>query len=137
VSPRFRTPWVAVAAFVVPSLAIGVVSTVFTSPATASGFLSTFGLVIMYLVVNVALLIQWVKLRRKGIQKNPLAWVVVPLIGVCVLAVPVWGDLRPGQAGGSYCWLPCGRRPARDSTACSMPTPSRSTSSMYSRPATI
>jgi hypothetical protein len=24
-------------------------------------------------------------------------WVVVPVIGVAVLAVPVWGDLRPGQ----------------------------------------
>jgi hypothetical protein len=25
--------------------------------------------------------------------------VVVPVIGVAVLAIPVWGDLRPGQAG--------------------------------------
>jgi uncharacterized membrane protein HdeD (DUF308 family) len=24
--------------------------------------------------------------------------VVVPVIGVAVLAIPIWGDLRPGQA---------------------------------------
>ena len=46
-------------AFVVPSIIIGVVSTAFTSPATASRFLSTFGIlgvVIMYLAANVALI---------------------------------------------------------------------------------
>lgn len=38
-----------------PSIAIGVISTAFTDPATASGFLSTYGilgLVIMYLAAN-------------------------------------------------------------------------------------
>ena len=24
-------------------------------------------------------------------------WVVTPVIGVIVLAIPIWGDLRPGQ----------------------------------------
>jgi amino acid transporter len=85
---------------VVPSIVIGVVSTAFTSPATASGFLSTFGIlgvVIMYLAANVALIVDWVKLRRRGIPKNPWLWVVTPVIGVLVLAIPVWGDLKPGQ----------------------------------------
>ena len=31
-------------------------------------------------------------------RKNVWAWVVAPVIGICVLAIPVWGDLRPGQA---------------------------------------
>jgi amino acid transporter len=85
---------------VAPSILIGVVSTAFTTPATASGFLSTFGIlgvVIMYLAANVALIVDWVKLRRRGIRKNAWLWVVTPVIGVLVLAIPVWGDLKPGQ----------------------------------------
>jgi amino acid transporter len=100
ISPRFRTPAAAAVAFVVPSIVIGVVSTAFTSPATASGFLSTFGIlgvVIMYLAANVALIVDWIKLHRRGIRKNPWLWVVTPVIGVLVLAIPVWGDLKPGQ----------------------------------------
>ena len=45
----------------------GVVSTAFTDPATASGFLGTFGilgLIIMYLMANVALVVDYVKFRR-------------------------------------------------------------------------
>jgi len=94
---------------VAPSIAIGVISTAFTDPGTASGFLSTYGilgLVIMYLAANVALIVDWARLRRRGVHKNPWLWVVVPVIGIAVLAIPVWGDLRPGQA-----------RPAR-STPC-------------------
>ena len=101
VSPRFRTPARAAIAFVAPSIAIGVISTAFTDPGTASGFLSTYGilgLVIMYLAANVALIVEWARLRRRGVHKNPWLWVVVPVIGVAVLAIPVWGDLRPGQA---------------------------------------
>ncbi len=100
VSPRFRTPAVAAVAFVAPSIVIGVASTAFTSPATASGFLSTYGvlgLVIMYLGANVALVVNWARLRRRGERKSVWLWVVVPLIGIVVLAIPLWGDLRPGQ----------------------------------------
>jgi pimeloyl-ACP methyl ester carboxylesterase len=98
---RFHTPARAAVAFVAPSIAIGVISTAFTDPGTASGFLSTFGilgLVIMYLAANVALIVDWARLRRRGVHKNPWLWVVGPVIGVAVLAIPVWGDLRPGQA---------------------------------------
>src|SRR5581483_7272128 len=100
VSPRFRTPWAAAIAFVAPSIAIGVISTAFTDPGTAVGLLSTYGilgLVLMYLMANIALIVQFFRFRRAGVRKNPLAWVVTPVIGVLVLAIPVWGDLRPGQ----------------------------------------
>jgi len=100
ISPRFRTPAWAVVAFVAPSILIGVVSTAFTDPGTASGFLGTYGilgLIIMYLVANLALIVEWAKFRRNGIRKNPWLWVVTPVIGIVVLAIPVYGDLRPGQ----------------------------------------
>lgn len=101
ISPRFTTPWVAAIAFVAPSVIIGVASTAFTEPATASGFLGTYGilgLIIMYVVANIALIVEFVKLRHAGVRKNPLLWVIAPIVGLAVLAIPIWGDLRPGQA---------------------------------------
>lgn len=100
VSPRFKTPAVAAVAFVAPSILIGVISTAFTDPGTASGFLGTWGilgLIIMYLVANVALIVEWVKFRARGIRKNVWLWVVTPVIGAAILAIPIWGDLHPGQ----------------------------------------
>jgi len=113
VSPRFRTPAVAAVAFVAPSIVIGVASTAFTSPATASGFLGTYGilgLIIMYLAANVALIVEWAKFRRRGIRKNPWLWVVIPVIGAAVLGIPIWGDLRPGQPSpyNTLPWLTLG-----------------------------
>src|SRR5215470_3836471 len=100
VTPRFRTPAAAAIAFVAPSILIGVVSTAFTDPGTASGFLGTYGilgLIIMYLATNVALVVEWVKFRRHGIHKNAWLWLVTPIVGAAVLLIPIWGDLRPGQ----------------------------------------
>jgi amino acid transporter len=113
VMPRFKTPAVAAIAFVAPSIAIGVISLAFTSPDTAVGLLGTWGilgLIIMYLVANVALVVEWVKFRRNGIHKNVWLWVVTPVIGVAVLAIPIWGDLRPGQASplNTLPWLTIG-----------------------------
>jgi amino acid transporter len=108
VSPRFRTPWAAAIAFVAPSIAIGVISTAIASPDTSVGLLSTFGilgLILMYLVANIALIVQWARFRRAGTRKNAWTWVVAPAVGVCVLAIPVWGDLRPGQPA-PYSYLP-------------------------------
>ena len=106
--PRFKTPWAAATAFVVPSILVGVLSTIVTDPGTTVGFLSTFGIfgvVIMYTVTNIALFVQWFRFRVRGIRKNPVLWLVVPVIGVAVLAIPIWGNLRPGQ-GGAFDWLP-------------------------------
>ncbi len=113
VSPRFKTPAAAAVAFVAPSIVIGIISTAFTDPGTASGFLATWGilgLIIMYLMANVALVVEWAKFRRQGIHKNMWLWVITPVIGVIVLALPIWGDLRPGQASpyNTLPWLTIG-----------------------------
>jgi amino acid transporter len=73
VSPRFRTPWAAAIACVAPSIAIGVISTAFTDPGTAVGLLSTYGilgLVLMYLMANIALIVQWARFRRAGCART-------------------------------------------------------------------
>jgi amino acid transporter len=109
----FRTPAAAAIAFVAPSILIGVVSTAFTDPGTASGFLGTYGilgLIIMYLATNVALVVEWVKFRRHGIHKNAWLWLVTPIVGAAVLLIPIWGDLRPGQPSpfNTLPWLTLG-----------------------------
>jgi amino acid transporter len=68
--------------------------TAFSGPGTASAFLGTYripGLIIMYLVANLALIIEWAKFRRRRVAKNPLLWVVTPVIGIIVLAVYALG----------------------------------------------
>ena len=87
-SSQFHTPSNVVIAFVGPSILIGVLSTAFTDPGTASGLLGTYGIlgvIIMCIVTNVAL--------------------IVPLFGVAILAIPVYRDLQPGQAA-PYKYLP-------------------------------
>ncbi|HEY8319693.1 MAG TPA: APC family permease [Amnibacterium sp.] len=99
--PRFGTPWVAAIWFVAPSIVLGCIMQ-FADPADAGSVLPTlgiFGVVIMYLVTNVALVVQFFRLRRRGVRKNPVLWVAVPILGVLVLLIPVWGNLRLGQAG--------------------------------------
>jgi hypothetical protein len=56
---------------------------------------------------NVALIVDRTRLRRRGEHKSFWLWVVVPVIGIAVLAIPVWGDLRPGQPSpyNSLPWL--------------------------------
>ncbi len=108
VSPRFRTPWAAAIAFVAPSVLIGVVSTAFTDPGTAAGFLGTYGilgLVLMYVMANVALIVQWKRHRRTGEHGHWWTWLVTPIVGIVVLGIPIWGDLQPGQPA-PYKYLP-------------------------------
>lgn len=105
---RYRTPALAAIAFVAPSIAIGVVSTAFTNPGTASGFLSTYGilgLIIMYIMANVALVVHWVRFDAAQRAKKVFTRLIVPVFGIAILAIPVWGDLEPGQAP-PYKYLP-------------------------------
>jgi amino acid transporter len=99
--PRFRTPWIAAIWFVAPSIVLGCIFQ-FVDPADAGGLLPTlgiFGVVVMYFVTNLALAVQYFRLRRQGVARNPILWVAVPIIGMLVLLIPVWGNLRLGQAG--------------------------------------
>ncbi len=101
VSRRYNTPAIAAIAFVVPSIVIGVVSTAFTNPGEASGFLSTYGilgLIIMYIMANVALVVHWVRFGGADRAKKAFTRLIVPVFGIAILAIPVYGDLEPGQA---------------------------------------
>lgn len=108
VSPRYRTPAVAAIAFVAPSIVIGVVSTAFTNPGVASGFLGTYGIlgvIVMYIMANVALTVHWYRFDRAAGNRRLFTRLLVPLVGIAILAIPVYGDLQPGQAA-PYKYLP-------------------------------
>jgi len=98
--PRYRTPWLAAIAFVAPSVLLGLVSTIFTDPGTASGFLGTLGtlgIILMYAMTNVALIVHWARQRASGARGRLFSWLVVPLVGVAILAIPLWYNLQPDQ----------------------------------------
>lgn len=101
VHPRFKTPWLAVIAFVAPSVALGVVATAFTDIGTASGFLATFGtlgIIFMYVMTNLALIVLWIRERRARKTRSVVTWLVVPLVGIAAMALPYWSTFQPGQA---------------------------------------
>ncbi|MGH2801635.1 MAG: APC family permease [Thermoleophilaceae bacterium] len=98
---RFGTPWLAVIAFVAPSLAIAAVAIVMTDAATAAGFLSTWGtlgIILMYAMTNVALIVLWFRERAAGTTRHAMTWLAVPLVGVAVMAIPYWSSFQPDQA---------------------------------------
>jgi amino acid transporter len=108
ISPRFRTPAAAAIAFVAPSIVIGVASTAFTNPGMASGFLGTYGIlgvIIMYIMANFALIVHWVRIDKNVGSKHVFTRLIVPFFGIAILAIPVYGDLQPGQAA-PYKYLP-------------------------------
>lgn len=100
VHPRFKTPWLAAVAFVVPSLAIAAVSPVFWDVATASGLLSTLGtlgIILMYAMTNLALIVLWFRERRAGVTRQVVTWLAIPIVGMAVWAVPYWSSFQGGQ----------------------------------------
>ncbi len=101
IHPRYRTPWLAVIAFVAPSVALAVISTAFTDIGTASGFLATYGtlgIVLMYGMTNLALVVLWIREWRRGVTRHLITWLAVPVLGVAVMALPYWSTFQPGQA---------------------------------------
>jgi amino acid transporter len=108
VHPRFRTPWVAVLACVVPGVVVGIVVALTTSVATATSFVPTLGILgitTMFVAANAALVVHWVRERARGVRRSVLGCVVVPLVGIVTLAVPYWSDFQPGQPA-PFSYLP-------------------------------
>jgi hypothetical protein len=106
-TPPCSIPAAAAVAFVAPSILIGVVATAITTPAAASGFLGTYGilgLIVMYLMANVALIVEWAKFRARGIHKSIWLW------SSCrSLASPSW----PSRSGAT-----CGQASRARTTSC-------------------
>jgi amino acid transporter len=98
--PRYRTPARSVVAIVASSLVLAIGTTIFTDPTTASGLLSTLGtlgIIVMYAMVNVALVVHWFREKGRGISRPVFSWLIAPLVGIAILVVPIWYNLQPDQ----------------------------------------
>lgn len=108
VHPRFRTPWVAVLACVVPGVLVGIIVAVTSSVANATGFVPTLGILgitTMFLATNSALIVYWFRERARGTRRPVITCVAVPIVGIITLAAPFYSDFQPGQAA-PYSYLP-------------------------------
>jgi amino acid transporter len=98
--PRWKTPAAAAVTFGGGSAVIALIGKLFTDDTTIVVLFSTAGtmlLVLMYILVNTALVILYFRDRRAGVRHNPLTWVGVPIVGSAVLAIPYYYNLKPGQ----------------------------------------
>jgi amino acid transporter len=97
---RYRTPAVAVVAFVAPSVVIALVASVFADALTAAGFVGTLGtlaVILMYAMTNVALIVHWARGEAGGERGSIFFRLVVPVVGLAILGVPLWYNLQPDQ----------------------------------------
>jgi amino acid transporter len=101
--PQWRTPWVATLAFAIPSVVVGLGATIFATPEEVVGLFTTAGtllIILMYALVNLALIVCWSRARSRGTGEDwggPFGSVVVPLVGIAVLLLPFYYNLKPGQ----------------------------------------
>jgi amino acid transporter len=79
-SKRFRSP-------VVNIVIIGVVglAALFLNVATSTSFIN-FGAFVAFTMVNVSVIVYFVKQRRRGVRLNPLLYLVLPVIGAIITA---------------------------------------------------
>jgi amino acid transporter len=95
-----RTPVVAALCFAVPPLVIGGIGKAIAGTENTVPLFATAGtmfVILEYALVNVALILLYVRERRRGHRRSALADVVVPALGVVVLTLPYYYSLKPGQ----------------------------------------
>lgn len=93
----FRTPHVAIAAFMVATLVPGLVASLAWDYLTAFGYIAGFGALLALLVYMVSTVALPFHVRRAGTPVRLIAHVVLPSVGAAVWLIPLWGALQPGQ----------------------------------------
>jgi putrescine importer len=100
-SEKFHTP---VANLVITGI-VGLIA-IFLDVATSTSFIN-FGAFIAFTMVNVAVIVYWVRRRREGEHLNPWLYVVAPAVGVVVIvALLVQLDINAIMLGSA--WLVVG-----------------------------
>jgi amino acid transporter len=108
VTQKHRTPHVAVLCVVLPSLGCGLVAWLLTGLGTTTTLLPAYGILgigSMFVFVNVGLIVKFVRDRADGERRPLLGWVVVPVIGACVIGLIYYSSFQPGQ-GSPYKYMP-------------------------------
>jgi amino acid transporter len=97
-SDRYRTPITALAVY---AIGAGLMTLIWAStgnPLDLAGDIATLGtipIVLVYLVLNVALPVYFLREHRH--MFSPLRHLIIPVLGVAALVLPLWGLIKPGQ----------------------------------------
>lgn len=95
---RYGTPWMALTMYSVFALAMTLIWASHGSAIAIAGEMGTLGTIpiaLVYLVLNIALPVYYLKQRR-----NMFSWwrhLVVPILGIGFLILPMWGLIQPNQ----------------------------------------
>jgi amino acid transporter len=101
-------PYVAILLYAGLTFALIVIPGIWLKPTDIFAYEATIGtvpIVLVYLIANLTLPLYFWKKRRN--EFNWFKHVLVPLIGVGVLALPIWGFFAPGQPApfNSFGWI--------------------------------
>jgi amino acid transporter len=100
IHPRYRTPASAIVVFMAATLVPTLISAIAGDYLAAFGVLSGFGALLAILVYMAATAAFPVHLHRTGhrLAAHPFPRMLVPMAGVAIWLVPIWGAAQPGQA---------------------------------------
>lgn len=98
VHPRWFSPYTAIIAQAVFTLAVGFATGLWLGPGATgaygfTGAIGTVAIVIVYILSNIALIRYFFKLP----ERNWLFHVVIPVLGIAALVYPLWSVAQPGQ----------------------------------------
>lgn len=95
---RFKTPHVAISAFMLATLVPGLVASIWWDYLTSFGNIAGLGALLALLIYMTAALSLTAYVRRAGHELRVLPHVAVPLLGAAIWLVPLWGSVKPGQS---------------------------------------
>jgi amino acid transporter len=100
IHPRFKTPHVAIMLFMALTLVPGLLAASWWDYLTAFGNIAGFGALLALLIymVATAALPAFLRRRAKPGEHRLMAHLVIPVVGVAIWLIPLWGSLAPGQA---------------------------------------
>lgn len=101
-------PYVSVLLYAGLTLALIIIPGIWITPTNLFAYEATIGtvpIVLVYLLANLALPLYFLKYHRA--EFNWLKHVVIPIVGVGVLALPIWGYFAPGQPApyNAFGWI--------------------------------
>jgi len=98
IHPDYKTPHVAIAAFMLATLVPGLVASIWWDYLTGFSNIAGLGALLALLIYMTATLSLTAYVRRAGHRLRLLPHVVVPLVGAAIWLVPLWGSVKPGQS---------------------------------------
>ncbi len=98
VDPQYKTPYIAIWAYIGFAAAIALVFGWNLDPVDIFGYTGTLGtipIVIVYLVTNIALPVYMLRFHRS--EFSVVRHGIIPVLGTALTLFPLWGLVQPGQ----------------------------------------